>query len=299
MPTMRQRISHLVIFAVVCVGLGCGDVELTGGSAVAALARSVRIVGAPTRTMDVGETSLLSLEVKDQAGSLVNGATTFWATTDSSIVRINKSGIVDAVRPGQAIVTAFVGDLSASISISVAGEVTSISVAPTAPRLKVGQQLQLTASLRDALGTNVANRPVTWQSADQSIASVGLTSAMVSGISGGTVSRTVQIAASSGRVVTTVSVTVFPIVTRITVTPVSPSVLTGATLQLAATAFDYLGNVVSGVSTTWTSDDISIAAISSSGLVTGISGGTSTRATQIRARMAEQTAANTITVIKR
>ena len=75
----------------------------------------------------------------------------------------------------------------------------------------------------------------------------------------------------------TAVVTVTPAaVASVTLSPPSATVLVGQTVQLSATTKDSAGNVLSGRTVTWTSGNSSIAAVSASGLVTGVGLGSAT-----------------------
>lgn len=67
-----------------------------------------------------------------------------------------------------------------------------------------------------------------------------------------------------------------PTVQRVTVTPATATRDPGQTVQLTATALDRKGNVVGGVSFTWSSNASGVATVSSSGLVTAVSAGSAT-----------------------
>lgn len=62
----------------------------------------------------------------------------------------------------------------------------------------------------------------------------------------------------------------------VNVTPASPTIAAGSTVQLAATVRDEQNNPMSGVAITWTTGNAARATVSSSGLVTGVSVGTVT-----------------------
>src|SRR5207244_3333435 len=75
------------------------------------------------------------------------------------------------------------------------------------------------------------------------------------------------------------TVTNVPVAT-VTVRPASASLLMGATVQLTATPKDALGNPLSGRVVTWASDAPGVAAVSGTGLVTGLGiGGVTSTAT--------------------
>ncbi len=59
----------------------------------------------------------------------------------------------------------------------------------------------------------------------------------------------------------------------ITVTPPSPTISVGSTVQLAAEARDVNSDVVSGATFVWSSFNESVATVDSNGLVTGVAAG--------------------------
>ena len=65
-------------------------------------------------------------------------------------------------------------------------------------------------------------------------------------------------------------------VAAVTVSPVSTSVVVGATVQLAAVTRDSAGNTLTGRTVTWTSSTNGLATISASGLLAGVATGTVT-----------------------
>lgn len=73
-----------------------------------------------------------------------------------------------------------------------------------------------------------------------------------------------------------VTVYAFQGVATVTITPATPSIAAGATVQLTAEARDADNAVVAGVSWFWASDNHTIARVSQTGLVTGVAGGTVT-----------------------
>ena len=65
-------------------------------------------------------------------------------------------------------------------------------------------------------------------------------------------------------------------VAKVSLTPADDTVRVGETAQLTATSKDGNGNTLSGRTVTWTSGSPGVASISQTGLVTGVSDGTST-----------------------
>ena len=151
-------------------------------------------------------------------------------------------------------------------------EVASVAISPPSGSVEVGATTQLSATTKDASGNELTGRTVTWSSSSTSIAGVS-SSGLVSGVSVG--SATIS-ATSEGQTATAlIIVTVVP-VASVAIVPSSGSVAVGATIQLSATTKDASGNELTGRTLTWLSSSTSIARVSDSGLVSGVSVGSAT-----------------------
>src|SRR5947208_4843091 len=167
--------------------------------------------------------------------------------------------------------------------------VASVTVTPGTASLTVGQTVQLTATPRDANGTPLTGRVITWQSSDNTIATVNGSGLVTGAGPGGPVTMTATSGGQSGTA--SVTVTVAP-VAAVTVTPSSGTVAIGQTVQLTATPRDASGNPLTGRAISWSSSDNTIATVSSSGLVTGVVAG----AVTITATSEGQSGTSAITV---
>src|SRR5438445_757851 len=157
-------------------------------------------------------------------------------------------------------------------TVTVAGcvaPVAAVTVSPAAPTVQVGQTAQLTATPKDANGTPLSGRAVTWASNNTAVAMVN-GSGLVTAVATGAATITATSEGQSGTAVVTVSNVP---VASVTVTPASASVQQGATVQLTATPRDASGNPLTGRAIGWSSSDNTIATVSSSGLVTGVVAG--------------------------
>lgn len=83
-----------------------------------------------------------------------------------------------------------------------------------------------------------------------------------------------------------------PQVATITVTPATPSIIVANSVQLTATALDANATVVTGVTFAWGTNNVGIATVDQSGLVTAVAAGSAT----ITASASGQTGSATITV---
>src|SRR5256885_673756 len=148
--------------------------------------------------------------------------------------------------------------------------VAAVTVTPASVSVLQGQTVQLTATPRDANGNPLTGRVITWQSSDNTIATVN-GSGLVSGVAaGGPVTMTATSEGQSGTA--TVTVTGAP-GAAVTVRPGSGALAAGQTGQLPATPRDASGNPLTGRAISWSSSDNTIATVSSSGLVTGVVAG--------------------------
>jgi plastocyanin len=85
--------------------------------------------------------------------------------------------------------------------------------------------------------------------------------------------------------------------TSVRVTPASPGVAVGATVQLTATPVDQLGRAMSGLpAATWTTSDVTKATVSATGVVTGVAAGTATVTARVTQGSVTREAAATVTV---
>jgi hypothetical protein len=149
-------------------------------------------------------------------------------------------------------------------------KVAIVVITPSSPTLLVGQSLQLSAGPRSAQGESLTGRTVTWASLTPSVASVsgaGLVSVTAPGAA--------TITATSEGILGSAQVTVLPVpVARVVVNAPDTSLLVTQSAQFSATTVDSVGGALPGRPITWTSGNPAIASVSSSGLVTGVSAGT-------------------------
>src|SRR6266571_3090638 len=143
--------------------------------------------------------------------------------------------------------------------------VASVDVSPPSATVLVGATVQLTATPKDAAGTPLSGRVVTWQTSDATIATVDANGLVTAKVAGGPVTITATSEGKNG----TSAVTVTPVpVASVDVTPGAPSVQLNATVQLTATPRDVNGNALTGRAVTWQTSDAGVATVDVNGLVT-------------------------------
>src|SRR5213596_1839882 len=148
----------------------------------------------------------------------------------------------------------------------------SVTVSPASGSARIGATIQLTGVTKDSAGNLLTRRTVNWMTSNNAVATVSA-SGLVTGVAAGSATITATSDGQSGTAAMTV--TNVP-VARVTVTPLIASLLMGATVQLTATPTDSLGNLVTGRVITWSTNAPGVAAVSASGLVTGLAVGVAT-----------------------
>jgi uncharacterized protein YjdB len=244
---------------------------ITGQASVVVSAGAVADIAVSPSSVSLtnGGTEQLSAKLTDASGNTLN-QTVAWSSSNSAVAAVSSSGDVTAKQAGSATITAAAGGATGSSTITVAaGAVSSVSVSPGSSSLIAGGTQQLTAKLADASGSTVTGQTVTWSSSNSAVVSVS-SSGLATAAHTGTATVTATAAGHSGSA--TFSVSAGPVST-ITITPASGSVIQGRTLQLAASFHDAEGNAVSGGTVTWSSSNKPVAAVSTSGLVTGVAVG--------------------------
>ena len=277
-------------------GDGTATITATSGGASASASITVEqhvseVTVSPATSLlpAVGDTVRLAATAADANGHAVPGAAFTWGSSDEAVATVDTSGLVRAAGDGTATITATSGEASGSGSVTVARQVSEVTVSPATSLLSaVGDTVRLAATATDANGHAVPGAAFTWGSSDDAVATVD-TSGLVRAAGDGTATIT----ATSGEASASASITVEQHVSEVTVSPAT-SLLSavGDTVRLAATATDANGHAVPGAAFTWGSSDDAVATVDTSGLVRAAGDGTAT----ITATSGEASASASITV---
>lgn len=225
-----------------------------------------------SQTLVAGQTAQLQAQPLDATGDPLVGRTILWFTNNASVATVTSAGLVTAHNPGNATITATSEGQNGSASIRVTLPVpNAVVVAPAQVLVEEGKTSQLTVQVLDSQGSELPNSVVTYASSDATVATVS-GSGVVTGVTPGKATIT----ASSGGKSGTADVTVTPTpVANVVVSPAQPYVIIGKTITLTAQASSATGQVLSGRTVTWSSGTPSVAEVSSSGVVTALSVGSS------------------------
>ena len=189
-----------------------------------------------------------------------------WSSSDEEVATVDDSGLVTGKGEGEAVITASCADgITAQCTVTVSRvAVESISL-PETTAVSCSRTVQLTSKI---LPERATNQEVTWESADEEVATVD-DSGLITGVGEGTTEITVR---AENDISATTKVTVAYVKPeKINLSKTSAEVYLDDTLELKATI---IPENVSNPELTWSSSDESIAAVNEDGLVTAKGEGT-------------------------
>ncbi|AMW04503.1 Ig-like domain-containing protein [Gemmatimonas phototrophica] len=283
-PVLRWSTSDNTIATVSAAGVitaaapGTARIAVSsmGKSAIATIIVAPRPVASllitPSQTsVLVSRTTQLSAQTLDATGTLLTGRTITWSSSDVTVARVDGAGIVTGVAPGAATIIATSEGRSAQSAVTVTlPPVQSITISPTRDTLAVTGGRQFTAVVRSAEGTVLTGRTIAWSSTNVAVAIVSATGA-VTALTPGTATIT---ATSEGRSASATLVVLARLASAVIVTPGVASLIAGTTLALATQITDDAGNVLSGRPVTFSSEAPAVASVSTAGVVTALTPGT-------------------------
>ncbi|MBR4809491.1 MAG: Ig-like domain-containing protein [Bacteroidales bacterium] len=219
-------------------------------------------------TLNIGGTA--KLEATVEPANATNTALS-WSSTAPDVASVDGNGIVTAVGEGQTVVTVatLAGGKTDACVVYVSKAfvpVTGVKLAETKLELKEGDDYALTAIIEPE---DASNTGLTWSSSNPDVASVG-SGGYVQALSGG--STVITVKTDDGDFTASCDVTVQGIVDAqsIAISPSPLELAEGTTAQLTAT----VQPAGASQEVQWAALNTSIVTVSSSGLVTGISEGT-------------------------
>ena len=273
---MSTRTFILAVTGIAVI-VACGSY----GTSVVEVANTRRPVASVSVTVPIslaaGQTARAIATPKDADGAALTGRPVLWYSSSGSIASVSDSGIISAVAPGTAVVSA--------VSEGVAGEATmavvpppptpiaTVAVAVNPSAVLIGQTAQATATLADSGGNPISGRTVIWSSSDLTVATVDTTTGKVKAIGPG---QSMIKASTSGKTNSsrlTVSAPAPIPVASVSVSPLTASLQVGSSVQLSAVTLDSANNVLTGRVIGWGSSNTGIVTVSASGLVTAVAAG--------------------------
>ena len=271
---------------VTAVGGGSAVITAQAGDQTATCAVTVTV---PVISVSLNKGSLTLVEGESETLTVTVNPTDAtnqqitWSSSSSSVASV-VDGVVTALAPGTAVITARVADKEATCVVQVERSVipvTGISLNKTSLNLIKGNSETLTATVTPADATD---KTITWSTSNETIAKVD-GNGRVTAVGGGSA----VITAKAGDQTATCAVTVTVPVSGIALNKSSLSLTKGASEILIATVTpsDATDKTVS-----WSSSNAAVAAVDANGKVTAVGGGSAV----ITAKAGEQTATCAVTV---
>ncbi len=251
----------------------CGSVAATEVITVDPLPTAPGAITGTATVCEGGATTLLT--------DVTAGGT--WSSTLPGVATVGSTGVVTSGAAGTATISYTETNSCGSLAVT---KVVTVNPLPGSPAPISGTGIVCeggaTTSLSDATGGG------TWSSSAPGNASVGSTG-ILTGISAGTATISYTETNSCGSIAAIKVVTISPL-------PVTPSAISGTTTVCAGGATITLSDPGGPGGGTWSSTLTGIAAVSSAGIVTGVSGGTSTISYTITNSCGSATATTEVTV---
>jgi trimeric autotransporter adhesin len=281
---------------------GTATVTATSGSVHVDVAVTVTlppanavVVSPSTVSLLVTQRQQLTGTVTDANGNSIPGQTITWESSNSAVAAVGTTGLVIAVAPGTATITATSGSVHGTADVTVSlVPARKVTLTPDALSFTEGDQgTQLAVALLDSAGGTLSQtgRVITWSSNNTSVASVNGTGFVTPGTAGQAI-ITATLQGTGLSATATVTVARVP-VASVVVTPTPDTLVVLQQQQLTATPLDAAGNPLAGRAITWDGSDDNIATVSSNGRVTALSPGTMT----VSATAGGKTGTATIVVI--
>ena len=276
-----KKIGTLVcsIFVVCLVLSGCGGSSHKSSSNSSGGTRtltSITVSGAnAARSLPAGTTLQLSARGNYSDGTVADlSSQVTWASSDSTIAKVGTSGLLTGYKSGSVIATATQSSISGTLILTVSGGALSTISVSGGASLAAGQSEQLTAqgTYTDTT-TQVLTSQVSWQSSDTTVATVS-SGGLLHSLKAGAVTITATMNSVSGTTGVTVSSAVLA---SINVGAPNPSLASGATEQLTATAV-YTDSSTQSVTSqvAWQSSDTTVVSVAAGGMLTALKTGSVT-----------------------
>jgi uncharacterized protein YjdB len=196
-----------------------------------------------------------------------------WSSSATAVATVDATGSLKGLTVGSATITAKLGAISGTTGAMITSALlTEIQVTPTNPSLPLGTTQQLIAmGVFTDTTTQDLTTQVTWASDATGHVTV-TTGGLVTAAGLGTANLTATMNGVTGSTKVTA---IDAVLVSIALSPLTPSVAKGRSVQLKATGTftDHSTKDLSSSEVTWASSDEAIATVSASGLVTTLTGG--------------------------
>jgi uncharacterized protein YjdB len=280
----------LAVAACSSYGTSAFEVQNTPAARVASV-----VIALPSASLVAGQAQRANVTLKNASGAALSGRTVVWSTSAATVASVNDSGLVRGVSPGSATLSAVSEGVAGEAALTVvpvpALPVASVVVALSPSAVMVGQTAHATATLLDSTGSSLTGRSVAWQSGNPGVATVSV-AGDVSAVAPGSAAISATSEGKTASALLTVSAPAPAPVASVSVSPGSPTVNVGDSVQFSAVTRDANNNVLTGRAIAWNSSNPAVTTVSASGLARTLAAGTA----QISATSETQVGNTTLTV---
>lgn len=121
----------------------------------------------------------LNAVVNDLNGLPISGAPLTFTSGTTSLATVSSSGLVTPVGPaGQVVITVSSGALSATVPVAISQVATTLVVSPNPVRMGKAATMQMSAVVKDRVGTAITGVVATYQSSNTALATISATGSL-------------------------------------------------------------------------------------------------------------------------
>ena len=271
MNNFKKYISSLFLWFFLAVLAGCGGNESSGLPSQSGESIGQLTIVPASPSVAAGETLQLKLK---EGGSSIDPSSASWFSSDTSVVQVDKNGVMKGIKEGSAEVTVVYQGKETTVTVTVLPpKATGLQVLPQVTSVAGGVVVNFIAQGLYSDGSNEdVTQSAVWTSSNSSIATVTLGEVTTS--SAGEVTIKAEWQDFSGSAVLTVTNATL---SSLNISPSSLNLANGTSGKLTATAIFSDGSSVDvSNQTTWSPGDAGVASVDDSGLVTANSVGSTT-----------------------
>jgi trimeric autotransporter adhesin len=239
-----------------------GPVNLAAAYLGSTVFKPLRVVPSPVVSVTLTPTSSTIVDgavvrveasMRNALGEYVSNLPVSFSSSAPAVAAIReidvlRSSDVVGLSAGTAIITATVGNVRGTMTVTVIPRITRVVLRPDSATLEVGRSFTLAATLFDAAGNPRPERPTLWRTTDASVATVSSTGVVTATGNGNVVVTAYQDQASA-----TAAIFAF---SRLTMVPDAGLVVIAARTSLVSAYLrDAAGNRVPTGAVTWQSSD--------------------------------------------
>ena len=201
----------------------------------------------------IGSKTQLTATTYDAGLNVLTGRGITWTTNNAAVATVDANGLVTAKAGGSATITATSEGKSDVCQLDVSRlPVATVSIEAGATSILQNATTTLVATTKDANGSVVTGRAITWQSSDESILSLSATSGSSVQITGGMTGKATITATSEGVTSKPSSITVSNgQVARVEVTLADNSIGPNSTTTATAVVYDAGQRRLQGRTVSW------------------------------------------------